>query len=192
MLPSRSSKRLQEMLPERPSAFVNASALPSCTWMSPRPSVPIQRPPSRSRSSLLELTFRSGSSAAGLVALRIGYGSSLSPTSCLSPAPLHADQESSVLGRAQVTQPHSRQSHIVLEARVSIAKARFPRQPTERPSCPPPDSRRTCRSRHPADGIARARRGFRRAGLPYASTPAHTVPSRSSSSDVTKSLSSSG
>src|SRR5271157_1456643 len=58
--------------------------------MSPRATVPIQRPPSRSRSSLFESTSRSGSGLFGLIAPGIGYGATLPPANCMSPAPLMA------------------------------------------------------------------------------------------------------
>ena len=88
MLPSRSSKIPLVVLPESPSDLVNTSARPRRTWMIPRVCVPIQRPPSRSRSSSFESTSRSDISASGFLAPRIGYASKLSPTSCLSPARL--------------------------------------------------------------------------------------------------------
>jgi hypothetical protein len=78
------SKRLQLMLPARPSDVAKVSARPARDTDEASLAVAIQSPPSRSRSSLFESTSGVPEGDIGLLALRIGYGSILSSISCLS------------------------------------------------------------------------------------------------------------
>ena len=107
ILPSRSSKRLRTTSDERPFDSVNTSVRPRCTCISPRSTVPIQRLPSRSRSSLFAVPSRSGAGRFGSPAPRIRYGSTLSPVTCLSPELFEAinTRPSSVLLRSVIRTP---------------------------------------------------------------------------------------
>src|ERR1019366_7121313 len=164
--------------------------------MSPRSWVPIQRPPSRSRSSLFELTSRSGISAFGLLALRIGCASTLLPTSCLSPAPLMPinSRPSSAFTRSSMRipavayrfggpgfhrqSPDSAPTQRVPELSSPKLQTNEPKAPSFNWHCELP-----LRIAH-----------SRPVGVPGEppSVPAHSVPARSSSSDVTNCPSSSG
>src|SRR5208283_5088740 len=164
--------------------------------MSPRSWVPIQRPPSRSRSSLFELTSRSGIGAFGLVALRIGCASTLLPTSCQSPAPLMPinSRPSSALHKSSMRIPAvayrvggpglNRQSPDSAPAQ-SVPELSSYKLQTNEPKSPSFNWHCALPLR-----IAHSRPG----GVPGEppSVPAHTVPSRSSSSDVTNCVPSSG
>ena len=163
ILPSRSSKRLQLISPESPSAFANTSVLPLRMWTSPRWWVPIQRPPSRSRRSLLESTLRSGEQAIAIGRVPNRIGLELVSGEPQESSAAHPDQHLSVVGPSEIADPHSRRL-------VASGRAGFPapdsdrRRPRECPSCPRTGSRRMRRRPRPAGRIARGRFGWRTAG----------------------------
>ena len=186
--PSRSSKRLRTTSPERPPDFVNASARPRCSWMSPRSTVPIQRPPSRSRSSLFAVTSRCGKGRFGSTTPRIRYASTLSPVSCLSPAVFEA-----IIGRPS---PVSLRS--VIRTPGITYRLGGPGFHRQSPNCAPAQRLPELSSRklqtnspkapsspwHWAETPRIAQRRPRIGALDW--PPTHTVPSWSSSSDATK------
>ena len=113
------------MSPESPSDFVNTSVLPLCIWISPRcvgsdPKTSIAVPEQFIRIDIAVRKHRFG-----LVALRIGYVSSLSPTICLSPAPLMPINTRPSSVGTQVTNPRSRHRIALWRTGLPSPKPRF-------------------------------------------------------------------
>ena len=104
------------------------------------------------------------SSRFGWIAPRIGYDSTLSPASCMSPAPCMAinSRPSSALLR-----PIELRRRRISPWRTGLQspKPGLCSRPRDCLSCPHTNPKRMCRRRHPRPSTARCRFGLRTAGL---------------------------